>query len=236
MSQFQVVRDGAFRHDQELRAAITAIAAASFIDDVNRLDREIDRCDTLYLLRDEGGDVLCFLMVAWETLDIDGRQEPALYTGLTAARPDQKSTGSAMKLYLFFVSDAQRWEDLHRRKLIVWGTMASPIVFFAARRLFANTQPSVDGSYTEEAGDVARAIRRRLGVGLCPGANPFVFPRLAGGVRFLEEERRRIARVCEAMQFFLFDRLGIDEAEGNRLLYIAEIPPRIPEESGRLAN
>ena len=153
MSQFQVVRDGAFRHDQELKAAITAIAAASFIDDVDRLDREIDRCDTLYLLRDEGGDVLCFLMVAWETLDIDGRQEPALYTGLTAARPDQKSTGNAMKLYLFFVSDAQRWEDLHRRKLIVWGTMASPIVFFAARRLFANTQPSVDGSYTEEAGE-----------------------------------------------------------------------------------
>ena len=225
MSQFQIVRDGAFRHDQELKAAITAVTAASFIDEVDRLDREIDRCDTLYLLRDEGGDVLCFLMVAWEALDIDGRQEPALYTGLTAARPDLKSTGNAMKLYRFFVSDAQRWEELHRKKLIVWGTMASPIVFFAARSLFANTQPSGDGTYTDEAGRVARAIRRRLGVGLTPGANPLVFHRLAAGVRFLEEERRRIAQVCEAMQFFLFDRLGIDEAEGDRLLYIAEIPP-----------
>jgi hypothetical protein len=35
--------------------------------------------------------------------------------------------------------------------------------------------------------------------------------------------------VCEAKQFFLFNRLGINEAEGDRLLYIAEIPPRLDD-------
>src|SRR4051812_2534011 len=111
MSRMQVIRDGGFRGDERLKAEIAAVAAHSFIDDVARLEREFDRCDTLYLLRDDHGDVVCFLFVAWETLDIGGQQVPALYTGLTAATPDQKGTGSAMQLYHFFVSDAQQWEQ-----------------------------------------------------------------------------------------------------------------------------
>jgi len=48
---------GAFRGVGALKAAITAVVAPSFIDDVDRLEREFDRCDTLYLLRDEHGDL-----------------------------------------------------------------------------------------------------------------------------------------------------------------------------------
>ena len=152
MSRFQVIRDGAYRCDQGLKDAIAAIAAPIFIDDADRLEWVFDRCDTLYLLRDGRGDVLCFLLAAWETLEIDGRPEPALYAGLTAARPDQRGTGNAMKLYNFFVADAQRSERHRGRKEVVWGTTATPIVYFAARKLFVNTQPSEDGTYTDARG------------------------------------------------------------------------------------
>ena len=130
-----------------------------------------------------------------------------------------------MKLYNYFVADAQRSERQHRKKLVVWGTTATPIVYFAARKLFVNTQPSEDGTYTDASARVALAVRRRLGVGLEARAHPFVFPCLAAGVRFSEEERRRIAAVCEAKRFLLFDQLGIDEARGDRLLFVGEIPP-----------
>jgi hypothetical protein len=224
MSRFQVIRDGAFRRDEGLKRAVAAIAASSFIDQVSRLEREFRRCDTLYLLRDDLGNVSCFFMVAWEMLDIEGRDVPTLYTGLLAARPDQKSTGKAMKLLNHCVAEAQQWERGHREKLTVWGMTATPVVMAAVRKLFANTQPLDDGSYSDESARVARAVGRRLGVDHPLGLHPFVFPGLAAGVRYSDEERRRIALVGGAKSFTLFDRLGVDEARGDRLLFIAQIP------------
>ena len=224
MSRLQVVRDGAFQRDEGLKAALAAVAAPSFIDEVGRLERTFDRCDTLYLLRDGHGEVLCFFLVAWEALDVEGRDVPTLYTGLCAARPGQKNTGSVVKLLNYCMFEAQQWEQRHREKLTIWGTTATPSVFFAARKIFANMQPSADVTYSEESAQLARAIGRRLGTSSPPGSHPFVFPRLAAGVRYSEEERRRIAAVCKAKQFFLFDQLGVDETRGDRLLFIAEVP------------
>jgi len=224
MSRLEVVRDGAFRRDHGLKAALAAVVATSFIDEVGRLERTFDRCDTLYLLRDGRGEVLCFFLVAWENLPVEGRDVPTLDTGLTAARPGQKNTGTFVKLLNYCIFEAQQWEQRHRQKLTIWGTTATPSVFFVVRKVLANMQPSADGTFSEEAARFARAIGRRLGVSLPAGAHPFVFPRLAAGVRYSEEERRRIAAVCRAKQFFLFDQLGVNEARGDRLLFSAEVP------------
>lgn len=224
MGRIQVIRDGAFRHDPALMTAVTAVAAASFYDDVGRLDRELARCDTLYLSRDERGAVACLFLVAWETLDVNGATHPALYTGLSVARPDLKGTGATVRLYKRCVEDAQEWERRHRQRLTVWGSTATPSVFFAAQRLFVGTQPDGAGNYTEGAARVARAITRRLGLCLAPGAHPFVFHGVAAGVRYTDDERRRIATVCRAKRFTLFEQLGVDETRGDRLLFVAAVP------------
>jgi hypothetical protein len=224
MSRLHVLRDGTFRRDERLKASIAAIASASFVDDVGRLEIEFERRDTLYFLQDEPGEVLSFFMVSWDTLDIDGRQVPTLNVGLTAARPDQKGSGKSIRLYRHVVSEAQERERLQQRKLIVWGTLASPIAFLIARKVFANLQPSLDGTYSDDSQHVAWAIRRKLGVAQTAMAHPFVFPRLVAGVRYIEAERRRLADVCRAKSFTLFDRLGIDDVQGDRLLFIAAIP------------
>jgi hypothetical protein len=224
MSRLHALRNGAFRHDERLKTSIADIVAASFVDDVGRLEFEFERRDTLYLLQDERDEVLSFFMVSWDTLDIDGRQEPTLNAGLTAARPDQKGNGKSIRLYRHVVSEAQERERLQRRKLIVWGTLASPIAFFIARKVFANLEPSLDGTYSNDSEQVARAVRRKLGLAQTAGAHPFVFLRLVAGVRFTDAERRRLAGVCRARSFYLFDRLGIDEAQGDRLLFVAAVP------------
>jgi hypothetical protein len=224
MSRLQVVREGAFRRDEPLKAALAAVAAASFVDEAGRLGWTFDRCDTLYLLRDVRDGVLGFFLVAWETLAVEGRDVPALYTGLCAVRPDQKNAATFVRLLKCCLLDAQQWERRHREKLTVWGTTATPSSFFAVRKAFANAQPRPDGTYSEESARLARAIRHRLGVSPNAGAHPFVFPRLADGVRYTEQERRRIRASCKAKGFFLFDQLGVDEARGDRLLFVAEVP------------
>ena len=228
MGRIQVIRDGAFRHDPALTAAVAAIAAASFHDETGRLDRELARCDTVYLSRDEHDEVACLFLVAWETLDVNGDTRPALYTGLSAARPDRKGTGATVRLYKRCVGDAREWERRHRQRLTVWGSTATPSVFFAAQRLFAGTQPDEAGNYTEDAARVARAIARRLGLCPAPGAHPFVFSGAAAGVRYTDDERRRIAAVCRAKRFTLFEQLGVDETRGDRLLFVTAIPPTAP--------
>jgi hypothetical protein len=220
----QVIRNGAFRLDEGLKHEIADVVAPSFIDEVNRLGGAINRCDTLYLLRDGRGALMCLLMVAWENLEVDEHRVPTLYTGLFASRPDQKNTGRVLRLVDSCLSDAQRWEQQNQQKLTIWGTTATPSAYFVARKLFANTQPCEDGTYSEEAATIARAIGRQVGVSIPAGGHPFVFPRLAAGVHYTEVERRRIAAVCKAKQFTLFDRLGIDENRGDRLLFIGEVP------------
>jgi hypothetical protein len=224
MSRLHIVRDGAFRGDPPLKAEVAAVVACSFIDDVGRLEREFARCDTLYLLRDEGGELASFFMASWEALEFDGHLVPALYTGLTAARPDRKHTGEAMVMYDRFVANAQTWERQHGQKLIVWGMTATPVVYILSRRLFVNVQPSPDGTYSEAAERVAHAVRRRIGAETITGSHPFAFPGAAAGVRYTEEERLRVAEVSRAKQFTLFDQVGLDESRGDRMLFVAEVP------------
>jgi hypothetical protein len=224
MSRLHVLRDGTFRRDERLKASIAAIVAASFVDDVGGLEIEFERRDTLYFLQDERGEVLSFFMVSWDTLDIDGQRVPTLNAGLTAARSDQKGNGKSIRLYRHVVSEAQEQERLQQRKLIVWGTVASPIAFLIARKVFANLQPSLDGTYSDDSEQLAWGIRRKLGVAPTAKAHPFVFRHLVAGVRYVEAERRRLADVCQARSFTLFDRLGIDETQGDRLLFVAAVP------------
>ena len=113
MSRLQVVRNGAFRRDARLKATVAAAVAPSFIDESGRLERELERCDTLYLMYSDEGEVLCLFMISWESLEVDGRDVPCLYTGLCAATPAHKNTGSFLKLLNYCMFEAQNWEKCH---------------------------------------------------------------------------------------------------------------------------
>jgi hypothetical protein len=58
MSRLHVLRNGAFRRDERLKASIANIVAASFDDVVGRLSFEFERRDTIYFLEDKRGEVL----------------------------------------------------------------------------------------------------------------------------------------------------------------------------------
>ncbi|MBN9518159.1 ester cyclase [bacterium] len=229
-----VIRDGAFRADPALLAEIATVAADSFLDTTDRLTRELDRCDTLYLLRGPTGELDCFFLVAHHHLDVGGHQIPALYLGLSAARPEVKGTGLAVRLYDRCAVDARGWERAHGARLVAWAMTVTPGVYRAACRVFAGVQPDLDGEYTP-------ALRRRqpaqCGRGSDSGrrgggGHPFVLPGVAG-VRYTDGERRRTPARPERAA--LFGRLGVEETRGDRLLLVAQVPDagwRVAPEAG----
>lgn len=225
MFQVEVLRDGSFRSDAGLRRQIHEIASGSFVNDPARLDGEIDRLGTLYLSRDERGDVLGFFLVSYETLEVDGRDATALDLGVCAPRPDVKGTGKVVRLIQRCVRDARRWEEANGRRLIVWATTMNPFVYLCARKLFADTQPYPDGKFTAEKQRIAQAVARRLGADLPAEAHPFILPRQAPFIRLADDERLRIAAACARRPISLLDRFGVDEARGDRLLIVMDIPP-----------
>lgn len=164
-------------------------------------------------------------MVAWETIEVEGQCLPALYAGLSAVRQENNNTGLAAHLYNYSMFEAQEWQRHHQQKLTIWATIATPLAFYAAEKILANTQPRLDGSFSEESAKIARAIQRRLLTGdqMLP-QHPFVLPGVAIGTRYSDMAKQRIAAVCEAKRFDLFKQLGIEETKGDRLLLICEVP------------
>ncbi|WP_165070084.1 hypothetical protein [Paludisphaera rhizosphaerae] len=226
MSQIEVLRDGSFRNDAHLRRQIHDVASGSFTHDDARLDGEIDRLGTLYLSQDRRGDLQGFFLVNYESLEIDGRELPVLYLGVCAPRPDVKGTGKVVRLIQQSIRDAQQWEDANGRKLIVWATTMNPFVYLCARKLFADTQPYPDGTFTAEKQRIAQAVASRIGADLPAEAHPFILPRHAPSIRLADDEIRRIATACARRPISLLDRFGVDEVQGDRLLLVMEIPAR----------
>jgi hypothetical protein len=223
-SRIGVMRGDAFRGNPAVRSEIAAIVAPSYIEGDSRLDSEIDHCDTLYVSRDERGELISFFMTALGSLDVGGRIVPALYTGLCATRQDRKNCGRIVKLINYCMYESQEWQRQERRKLAIWGTTASPSVYLIIQSVFANVRPRLDGGYCPDSAEIARGVQRRFGRDLAADSHPFVLPRFATGVRYTDLERTRIAAVCRSKRFSLYTDLGIEEARGDRLLFVAEVP------------
>ena len=224
MSRLHVLRDGAFRRDERLKASIADIVAASF-DRRRRPAGDRVRAPRYPLLppgRARRSVVLLHGLVGHPRDRWTAGAHPERRPDCRQARPEGyrqvhqalspcgvrgPGAGAAPAAEADCLGDIGVAHRLPHRPEGV-------------RRL----QPSLDGTYSDDSEQVARAVRRKLGVAQTAGAHPFVFPRLVAGVRFTEAERRRLADVCRAKSFSLFDRLGIDEAQGDRLLFVAAVP------------
>jgi len=219
------VRDKSFRNDESLRATIYKLVEPSYQDPTALIAREFEHCDTLYLAKDEDGNLVAFFMVAWETLNVSGELLQAVYLGLSATSEDTKNTGIVRELYSHFISDGARWEQCTGRKLLLWATTATPSAFYAAHIFFKETQPDFEGRYSQESAEIAQHLHRRMGVSTKDvGSHPFVLRNMATNTRYSETELARIELICRKKNFLLFDGLGINERNGDRLLLICRIP------------
>jgi hypothetical protein len=218
------IRGRAFRNDQRLIATLETLLAPSYETPAAVLERDIARCDTLYLRYDTRGEIAAFFLVSWESIAVDGLDLPSVYLGLSATRQDTKNSAIVRELYDHFLGEASAWEDRTSQRLVLWYTTATPSACFAAYAIFADAEPRMDGGFTERTKGIATALRAQMGLETSPDVHPYVLKALFDDRRYSSAERERISQICRNKNFTLLDELGVSEECGDRLLYICFAP------------
>lgn len=178
------------------------------------LEHELLRCDLLYLASDAEGPC-AFLLGARVRLPVGAERRQARYLGLSVARSDR---GSAAVLERF-TADAREEEESRGVRLVVFTAAATPLAVRTVEAFWSDVQPAADASFRDEVLPLADAARAWLGA---TGSleRPFALPRLtcSGG-----DWRRTLD---DGAGGELFRRMGIEQAQGDRLLLLCSVPGR----------
>lgn len=111
---------------------------------------------------------------------------------------------------------------------VVWGffTSAVPTGTKAGFDVFANGEgfPRLDGTYTEEALAVARAVSKAKGwEHQLVGDYPFLLRKARTYIQFTEEEIQRTEQICAKNGITVFQKAGVNIREGDRVLFVGKI-------------
>jgi len=191
-------------------------------------NHEVEWCNKLYLGRDDEDTIVSFLMTGWTTKDLFGQNVDTIYIGWTGAGKSLKNSAVHFQTLRYFLREALNWEKDHKRRFLLWGTTATPVVYFMAHNHLSEMSPAQDGTYTAEGAELAHALRESLNLGAAT-EHPFVLSRWSPYARYSQEESARIAELCGRFEFTLFDKLGVNEQAGDQLLFICRL--RHPKET-----
>jgi len=220
-----VFRSGSFRSDRRLTKAMGDLLAPSYEDATSLLERELAHCDTLYAYY-EGEQLAFFYMTANENFALDdGQVVPCTYGGLSCAHEELKNSGAINKVYCEAFAEQCVLQEENRQRRLGWATTATPSAYYFSQLVMEDFVPCLDGSYPPQTIRLAAMLRRANGYpGAAPGDHPFALRGVAPGTQYSDSERARIEHVCRKKEFTLFEKLGIDETRGDRLLMFGWLP------------
>jgi hypothetical protein len=178
------------------------------------LEHELLRCDLLYLASDAEGPC-AFLLGARVRLLVGPERRQARYLGLSVARSERGSEAILER----FTTDAREEEESRGVRLVLFTAAATPLAVRTAEAFWSDVQPASDASFREEVLPVADAARAWLGAA-GSADRPFALPRLTCGG---PDWRRTLD---DGTGGELFRRMGIEQAEGDRLLLLCTVPGR----------
>lgn len=178
------------------------------------LEHELLRCDLLYLASDAEGPC-AFLLGARVRLPVGPERRQARYLGLSVARSERGNDAVLER----FTADARDEEEARGLRLVVFTAAASPLAVRTAEAFLTDVQPASDASFREEVLPLADAARAWLGA-TGSADRPFALPRLTCGGG--DWRRTLDDGACGE----LFRRMGIEQAEGDRLLLLGSVRGR----------
>jgi len=178
------------------------------------LEHELLRCDLLYLATDLDGPC-AFLLGARVRLPVGPERRPARYLGLSVARSDQGHEALLER----FTAEARDEEESRGVRVVLFTAAATPLAVRTAETFWSDLQPAPDASFREDVLPVVDAARAWLGATVSLD-RPFALPRLTCGGG---DWRRTLD---EGGGGELFRRMGIEQAQGDRLLLLCSVPGR----------
>ena len=218
-----VVSDDEFRSNNDLHEEILRLASPTYMDPAAVLMPAIIQFDTAYLARDDDGRLLSFFMHGYDEIILADDVLPAIHLGWTCATEETKGSHLVRALYEQFLIDARAVQQEKGIEFTLWGTTATPVGFHLYHKYFADVVPDVQGQYSPGALEIANALRTRLTGNEATTSRPFLLSGVSKA-RFSQEELDRIALITRNKNFSLFEQLGIDERNGDRLLVICHLP------------
>jgi hypothetical protein len=210
--------------NSELCKLIFDLVSPSYVNVNAIIKRELSYCDQVYLGYDGSSNLITFFMVGRDDIKINDQATPTYYLGLSATSSSTKNSGLVRLLYQAFINDIQQLEEEIGQRVILWHTTATPSAFHAVNLLFVENEPSEDGSYSNKSEIIALAIRHKKGWGTTNLRHPFILHGVAHNTLYSTQEAERLRNICLKKKFTLFNELGINERQGDRLLRISYVP------------
>jgi GNAT superfamily N-acetyltransferase len=206
---------------------IESIAALNYSNAPVLMAQEYAKNNQIFLYRDpavEDHAIVGFFMVGWSVIQCGAQSLDSVFLGLSSVDPDRKGQGIGGQLYRAFFADARHWELEHGRRIVWWFHTASSVVAQSIFHIAPECAPQPDGSCSPELLDLLLCIRRSYGME--PYAAPGV-PYLLRGyaqTRYADSEVARLRALRAAVPDDLLARLSVDEASGDRLLFVGRVP------------
>jgi hypothetical protein len=211
-----------FSTNEKLVEQIYTLTKPLYFDNTTLLEREINRCNDIYLVKNDV-QLIAFFMVNFEKVD----EIDTFYLGLSSCHPDFQSKGFAKLLYLTFFLDCVTMEKELNKKIICWWTTATPVAYLWFNKNIDKVEPNLDGEISSEGHNVIlKIISSKYSGQNIDLQTPFILPGIAKNTKYSLAERNRLKKITDDLRLPAFVKHQIDETKGDRFLMIGYAPTK----------
>lgn len=211
-----------FKNDKVLIDQIFELTAPSYVNTIDLLSREIHHNRDIYITKDENNTLLAYFMINYETVaGLD-----TCYLGLSACRESHKGQGLVKKLYQQLIDDCKALELTENRKILLWWTTATPVVYHWFNKHINRVEPNTQGRYTTEGKNlVLTIIKEKYPETTVDAVHPFILRSAATNTNYSEKEKERLKKITkELLEVDVFEKYNVVETNGDRFLMIGYTP------------
>jgi hypothetical protein len=209
--QFSSTKD--FKEDVKLREEILRILFESYQNPMDLLERAYKNNDFIYLCRDENHLLCGFFMVGQNSINGD----KIIYLGLSGVLDSKKGLGIGKSLYTMHYDEIK-----HKKGIVCWATTASIAVYKTLEKIYGNIIPNETFEYDPKYIDLVREIFREK-KWVFDTKNPFLGKNIAHNTNYLQTETNRLKKIRNIEKWSFFEKIGLNEGNGDRLIMIFRI-------------
>ncbi|OKS86812.1 hypothetical protein [Mucilaginibacter polytrichastri] len=210
-----------FKEDKALIQDILDLTVPSYKSNMQLIEREVNHNRDIYIIRGEEQELLAFFMVNYEPVD----GEFTYYLGLSACSETYKGKGLVKSLYLQLMHDCRLKEQNQGKKIMLWWTTATPIVYYWFNKHAYLVQPDMEGAYNAKGKQIAeKIVAEKFPTTIKDSQHPFILRSVATETNYSDHEVKRISDASKNLNMNVFENFNINEQRGDRFLMIGYAP------------
>ncbi|PTS99666.1 hypothetical protein DBR11_11810 [Pedobacter sp. HMWF019] len=205
---------------------IFVLVQAHYVDATYVVTMSLKHNNIIYLLKDGCNNILSFFMVAWEKHKIQSVERDVVYLGFNCTSQNHQGENFSLRLNYNIAVDGYNYQQKNNNKLIVYCRTATPIILLLLPKIWDNVKPDLDGNYNKNDENIIESLKKSSGLDKFSTDHPYVLKGVTANTQYSVREKAR-QNECELKNDIkTFEKLNIDESNGDRLLITCEIPSK----------